>query len=138
MWKAFKILVAMVASEVIVLFVAIFMLMEFEGKTHGNSIKAALYLGAYSLAFIAFLAPGIIDWYLRKRGVSKQRPVFRWLSHLTCPSLVVTAIVVAFPRLIGSDDKPAPALAIAFLGLAVVFGISIYAGGSKSRPGKHR
>ncbi len=63
-----------------------------------------------------------------------SRPVFRWLSHLTCPVMVLVAIVVAFPGLIGSDDDPAYALMVAFLSMAVFFGIQNYGGGFKSRP----
>ena len=57
---------------------------------------------------------------------ANSRPVFRWLSHLTCPVLVIIAIVMAFPGLIGSDDDPTYALTVAFLGLAVVFGTLHY------------
>jgi uncharacterized membrane protein len=65
-----------------------------------------------------------------------SRPVIRWLNHLTCPFLVITAAVMAFPQLIGSKDEPAYSLAIAFLALAVVLGIAPYARESENRRSK--
>ena len=55
-----------------------------------------------------------------------SRPVFRWLSHLTCPVMVIIAVVMAFPRVIGSNDDPTYALAVVFLSLAVMFGALLY------------
>ena len=75
---------------------------------------------------------------MHENSKNNQGPVVRWFTLLSCPVLVVIAIVVAFPRLIGSEDEPAYALAVAILSSAVVSGISIYARGTKSRPGKHR
>ena len=49
------------------------------------------------------------------------RPVLRRLHHLGLLLLVVAAIVMAFPRVIGSDDDPSYALTVCFLALAVVF-----------------
>jgi len=65
-----------------------------------------------------------------------SRPVFRWLSHLTCPVLVITAVVMAFPGLVGSNDDPTYALAVVFFSLAIVIGISNYAGGFQGRTSK--
>ena len=62
-----------------------------------------------------------------------SRPVTRWLNYLICPFLVITAVVMAFPKLIGSNDEPAYSLAITFLALAVVFGIAHYTRESKNR-----
>ena len=63
-------LALMVVSGIVPLFVAGFMLLEFEGKIHGN-LKGALWLGAYGLAIIGFLASGVVIWYLHKRGTKK-------------------------------------------------------------------
>jgi hypothetical protein len=63
-------LALMVVSGIVPLFVAGFMLLEFEGKIHGN-LKGALWLGAYGLAIIGFLSSGVIVWYLHKRGTRK-------------------------------------------------------------------
>ena len=42
--------------------------------------------------------------------------------------LVTIAVVMAFPRLVGSNDDPSYALAVVFLSLAVVFGIRDFTG----------
>lgn len=55
-----------------------------------------------------------------------SRLVFRWLSHLTCPVMVIIAVVMAFPRVIGSNVDPDYALAVAFLAFAVMFGAQQY------------
>lgn len=63
-------LALMVVSGVVPLFVAGFMLLEFEDKIHGN-LKGAFWLGAYGLAIIGFLAPGVVVWYLHRRGTTE-------------------------------------------------------------------
>ena len=49
------------------------------------------------------------------------KPTRRLRDYLTCLFFVIAAIVLTFPGLIGSNDDPAYALAVCFLGLAVVF-----------------
>ena len=66
------VLALMLVSGIVPLFVAGFMLLEFEGEIHGN-LKGALWLGAYGLAIIGFLASGVMVWYLHKRGTRHAR-----------------------------------------------------------------
>lgn len=56
-----------------------------------------------------------------------SRPVFRWLARLACLLLVISAVIRAFPRVIGSNDDPDYGLAVAFLGLAGMLGGMEYA-----------
>ena len=65
-------LALMVVSGIVPLFVAGFMLLEFEGRIHGN-LKGALWMGTYGLAIIGFLGSGVSAWHLHKRGTSKRR-----------------------------------------------------------------
>lgn len=44
-----------------------------------------------------------------------------WSTWITCAVLLVTAAVLAFPRVIGSDDEPDYLESIVFAALAVVF-----------------
>ena len=61
-------LALMAVCGIVPLCVAGFVLMEFGERIHGNSMKAALWLGVYSFAVIGFLIPGVIAWYRHKRG----------------------------------------------------------------------
>lgn len=55
---------------------------------------------------------------------------------MKCPVLVITAVVMAFPGLIGSTDDPTYALTVVFLALAVVVGIDEYGDGFPGRSSK--
>ena len=57
---------------------------------------------------------------------TNSHPVFRWLSHLACPVMVIIAVVMAFPGVIGSNDDPSYTEAVVFLALAVVIGTARY------------
>jgi hypothetical protein len=50
------------------------------------------------------------------------RPVFRWLAGLTCPVFLASAVVAAFPAVVGSADKPDYLLAGFFLWGTILFG----------------
>ena len=71
MWKIVATLLSMVISGLVPLFVAGFMLLEFEGRIHG-ALSGALWLGAYGLAIVGFLASGVVVWYLHKRTTRKK------------------------------------------------------------------
>lgn len=55
---------------------------------------------------------------------------FEWLGLSV---LVITAVFLAFPRFLGSNDDPSYSLAVCFISLAVVVGISKYAGEREKR-----
>ena len=61
----FGTLTLMTVIGFVILFVAGFILLEFEHRIHSRTMKNALWLGAFALAILGFLAPGLIVWYRR-------------------------------------------------------------------------
>ena len=86
MWKILGTLALMVTSGMVALAAAIFILMDLGSRLHDNYE----YYGKYPALFfgpaaIAFLAPGVVVWYLHKRGTRKGggRSSFSCLSRET-------------------------------------------------------
>ena len=69
MWKILGTLALMVVSGIVTWAVAAFILIDLGSRLHGDYD----YYGKYVLLFaaIGFLAPGILVWYLHKRGTKK-------------------------------------------------------------------
>jgi hypothetical protein len=56
-----------------------------------------------------------------------KRHWLRWFFGVNCLVQLVSAALMAFPRLMGSDDEPHYAFAVGFLTQAVLFGIVFFA-----------
>ncbi len=85
-------LLLMVVSGIVTYVTAIVILMELGTKFHGNyeyygSFPALILL--YGLGAIGFLAPGVVVWYLHKRG-----PPWRFSLRTLLIATTVIAIVL--------------------------------------------
>ena len=85
-------LALMVFSGIVMYVTAIVILMELGTKFHGNymyygSFPALILL--YGLGAIGFLAPGVVVWYLHKRG-----PPWRFSLRTLLIAMTVIAIVL--------------------------------------------
>jgi hypothetical protein len=128
MWKMAATVVSMVVSGAVTLFVAILILTELGTKFHNNYE----YYGQYPVLFwgpalIGFLAPGVVVWYLDRRGIKKGWKVAGTLALMVVSGVTTYAVELQIfweleKRLQGADNYywMYPALDWGFYGFAII------------------
>ena len=128
MWKIVATGASMAVGGAVTFFVTILVLMELGTKFHDNYE----YYGRYPVLFLGpavlgFLAPGVVVWYLDRRGVQSGWKVAGTLALMVVSGVVTYAVAFQIVgelerRLQGDDNDYSmyPALAWGFYGLAVV------------------
>ena len=124
MWKIVRILAAMVASGIVALFVTLLTLMKLGSKFHGNYE----YYGQYPVliwgaALIGFLTPGLLAWYMDRRGYKRTRKIVGTLTLVVVsgiiPLFVAGFMLLQFEKEIKSNSMKS-ALWLGAYGLAII------------------
>ena len=74
MWKIVATVVSMLVSGVVTFYTMMFILMELGLRFHNNFEYYARYpVLLFGPAAIAFLAPGVVVWYLKRRDNNRRQ-----------------------------------------------------------------
>ena len=103
MWRILGTLACMLVCGAATLFVTIIVLTDLGSKHHGNYEYYGINYPAlvWGPAVLGFLAPGVLVWYLAKRGYTNVWKVFGTLPLMVCNVGIVMLVLIIYGVVIG-------------------------------------